>query len=182
MFWDKKCKGCNSKIKSEWAFCPSCGVPLRETKKVSSEFDKEPIEIGRMPEMNIPNLMFKPFMKDKGISITITADNNAPPRIEVVTSGDQRKHHHHEAKPVRLPKITEEPEMKVEQEQNKDVITLNLPDVKSLNDIDIKQLDQSIEIKAFAGDKAYFKLIPIPSNATVNNQFKDGVLKIEIQK
>ena len=59
---------------------------------------------------------------------------------------------------------------------------MDIPDVKSLDDIEVKQLQQSIEIKAYAGDKAYFKLIPIPSNATVNNEFKDGILKIEIEK
>lgn len=91
-------------------------------------------------------------------------------------------HHHHEHKNVRTPRITEEPETKIQKSQNRQTITLNLPDVKNLDDIEIKQLHQSIEIKAFAGDKAYFKLIPIPSDATVNNEFKDGVLKIEVVK
>lgn len=185
MFWDKKCKNCNVKIDKNWSFCPSCGHQLEEVKNkdVFQEFDKEFKQIDKMMELKAPRVMFPP-MKGKGISITITSDNVSPPKIDVQPFGGHKHihHHHEEQKPSRIPKTTEEPETKTQNIKNKQIITLNLPDVKNLEDIEIKQLDQSIEIKAFAGDKAYFKLIPIPSNATVNNEFRDGILKIEVVK
>ncbi len=116
------------------------------------------------------------------MSITITSDNVSPPKIDVRPYGENKHHHHVEEKPVRTVKTTEEPKTKVQRVKNKQIITMDIPDVKGLEDIEITQLHQSIEIKAFAGDKAYFKLIPIPSHATVNNEFKDGVLKIEVEK
>ncbi len=187
MFWDKKCKRCDSKADRQWAFCPHCSAPLKEvkTQDVLQEMDKEFRNMGKMMEIKVPKFMLKPPLKAKGVSITITSDNVSPPKINVQTYGEQKHHHHEhmrEEKPVRVPETTEEPETKIQKIRNKQIITLNLPDVKSLEDIEFKQLSQSIEIKAFAGDKAYFKLIPIPSNAMVNNEFKDGVLKIEVVK
>ena len=190
MFWEKRCKNCDSKVKGEWIFCPNCAAPLKEVKgkDIFQEVDKEFNQIDKMLDMKVPKFMLKPPLKAKGVSITITSDNVSPPKINVQTYGDQRHMHHHhehrshEEKPVRIPKTTEEPETKIQKAQNKQIITLNLPDVKSLDDIEIRQLQQSIEIRAFAGDKAYFKLIPIPSNASVNNEFKDGILKIEVVK
>ena len=190
MFWEKRCKNCNEKVKEDWVICPYCAFPLKEvkTKDLFQEVDKEFRQIDKMLDMKIPRFMLKPPLKAKGVSITITSDNVSPPKINVQTYGDQRhmRHHHehrrHEEKPVRIPKTTEEPETKIQKAQNKQIISLNLPDVKGLEDIEIKQLQQSIEIRAFAGDKAYFKLIPIPSNASVNNEFKDGILKIEVVK
>lgn len=184
MFWDKKCKNCNVKIDKNWAFCPSCGYQLRggKAKDMFQEFDKEFKQIDKMMEMKAPQVVFPP-MKGKGISITITSDNVSPPKIDVQPFGGHKHLHHHvEQRPSRIPKTMEEPETKMQNIKNRQIITLNLPDVKSLEDIEIKQLDQSIEIKAFAGDKAYFKLLPIPSNAVVNNEFKDGVLKIEVMR
>ena len=186
MFWDRKCKSCNNIVNKDWEFCPNCGATLKQMKNkdVFQEVDKEFKQIDKMLEMKVPKFMLRPPLKAKGVSIIITADNVSPPKINVQAYGEQKQvhHHHHEEKPVRIPKTTEEPETKIQKVQNKQIITLNLPDVKNLEDIEIKQLHQSIEIKAFAGDKAYFKLIPIPSDAMVNNEFKDGVLKIEIVK
>ncbi len=184
MFWDKKCKNCNIKTEKIWVFCPNCASPLKEEgnrKGIFQKVDKEFRQIDRLFDLQNHKLIMKDPLKSRGVSITITADNTSPPKIDVQTYGNQRHHHHHE-KPVRIPKTTEEPDAKIQKTQNKQIITLNLPDVKSLEDIEIKQLQQSIEIKAFAGDKAYFKLIPIPSNAMVNNEFKNGVLKIEVMK
>ncbi len=183
MFWSKKCRNCDTKVKEEWSFCSNCGFPLKESRRDPlQEIDKEMRHIDRMMEMKMPKYIRQP-VKAKGVSITITSDNTSPPKINVQAFGEH-KHVHHEhkrpEKPVRIPKSTEEPETKIYKTHNKQVITLNLPNVKSLEDIEIKQLDQSMEVKAFAGDKAYFKLIPIPSDAQVNNEFKDGVLKIEV--
>lgn len=186
MFWDKRCGNCRMKIEKIWEFCPGCGNPLKEPKAVDmfQEIDKEFRQMDQIMKMKMPKFMLRPQGKARGVSITITSDNISPPKINVQTYGDHKHMHHHqqEEKTARTAKIMEEPDTKIEKSRNKQTITLNLPDVKNLDDIEIKQLSQSVEIRAFAGDKAYFKLIPIPSNASVNNEFKDGVLKIEVVK
>lgn len=59
----------------------------------------------------------------------------------------------------KLPKS--EPETKVRRLTDKIVYEINLPGVKTIKDVIINKLENSIEIKAFSKDKAYFKLIPI---------------------
>ena len=58
----------------------------------------------------------------------------------------------------RLPK--EEPGTSVRRLSNKVIYEIDLPGVKE-NDIIINRLQNSIEIKAFTKDKAFFKLIPV---------------------
>ena len=64
-----------------------------------------------------------------------------------------------QAKLAKLPK--EEPETKVRRLTDKIIYEIMLPGIKSMKDIIINKLQNSIEIKAFTKDKAYFKLIPV---------------------
>ena len=132
-----------------------------------------------------------------GISIEIRSGTGMKPIVKVKTYGDYKKFEPQikkklgvpeyeekikEEKPAKIPRITEEPEAKIERVDNKIFITINLPDVKNEKDIEIKQLEQSIEVKAFAGDKAYFKLIPIPPNRHIaKKEFKEGKLTIILE-
>ncbi|MEM7824975.1 MAG: hypothetical protein QXO27_03305, partial [Candidatus Aenigmatarchaeota archaeon] len=96
--------------------------------------------------------------------------------IEEVEEEDKKK------REIRVTKVAEEPETEIQTVGNKQIISIKLPDVKKEEDIEIKKLEQSLEVKAFAGDKTYFKLIPIPKEASINKKFKNGLLKIEIER
>ena len=63
------------------------------------------------------------------------------------------------AKFAKLPKA--EPHTKVRRLTDRIVYEIDLPGIKSIKDIILRKLENSIEIKAYAKDKAYFKLIPI---------------------
>lgn len=136
----------------------------------------------------------KPKIRGGSLHITVQSGTGMEPKIEIKTTGDyktlepeiKKKLGISEIKEIeekpRKVKITEEPETKKIVEKGKTIIKIELPGVKSEDDIEIKRFEQSIEVKAFAGDKAYFKLIPIPENATINKKFKDGILEIEIER
>ncbi|UZE94220.1 MAG: hypothetical protein IB618_01455 [Candidatus Pacearchaeota archaeon] len=64
-----------------------------------------------------------------------------------------------QAKLAKLPK--EEPQTTVRRLTDKIIYEIILPGVKSEKDIIINKLQNSIEIKAFTKNKAYFKLIPV---------------------
>ncbi len=176
LFSKKKCRNCGGKIDNNWNFCPHCGEELtKKSKNIFDEIDKHFEEVDK-------TLNFKPI---KGISIIISGGGTKP-EIEVKNFG----HLDHKAeraiekikeKPARIPKITEEPETMIEKIGNRQIVSIKLPGVK-MEDIEIKRLEQSIEVKAFDGDKAYFKLIPIPSNASINRTFENDMLKIEVQR
>jgi len=173
LFSKKKCRNCGEKIDNDWNFCPHCGeVATKKSKNIFDEIDKHFEGVDR-------TLNFKPI---KGISITISGDGTKP-EIEVKNFGHRAEKPIEKIKerPVRIPKITEEPETVIEKIGNRQIVNIKLPGVK-MEDIEIRRLEQSIKVKAFAGDKAYFKLIPIPSNASINRTFENDMLKIEVQR
>ena len=77
-----------------------------------------------------------------------------------------------------LPK--EEPSTKIRRLANKVIYEINLPEVKSINDVSILRLENSIEIKALAKNKAYFKSIPI-NLPIINYILSEGKLVLEFE-
>ena len=75
-----------------------------------------------------------------------------------------------------LPK--KEPSTKIRRLSNKVIYEINIPEVKSIKDISIIKLENSIEIKAFGKNKAYFKLIPI-NLPIINYNFSNAKLVLE---
>lgn len=194
MFWRKSCNFCGYKLKKDWNFCPKCGNPIGAggiMRDVFEDIEKEFERIDKMFRIDTRELGSQDI-RGGSLHITIQSGTGIQPKIEVKTTGDykalepeiKRKLGISEEKVeerARKFKITEEPETKKIVQHGKTILKIELPGVKSEDDIEIKRLEQSIEIKAFAGDKAYFKLIPIPENASISKRFKDGILEIEIQ-
>jgi len=58
-----------------------------------------------------------------------------------------------------LPKV--EPSTNIRRLSNKVIYEIKIPSIKSIKDVSIIRLENSIEIKAVSNNKAYFKLIPI---------------------
>jgi len=173
MIKKKRCPNCGREIKSGWNFCPYCGYPLRKEFDPFRDIEKQ---MEGTFGIKIPRIELTP----KGIKITVTSTPNTykkPVKYKVI-------------KPVEAdtsPKIsfegikeTIEPKTEVKHLGYKDVIEIHLPGVKSMRDIQITQLEQSIEIKARVGDKLYFKLLPIPPGNAIKKSFSKGKLRIEI--
>ena len=205
MFESKRCRRCGKGLKKEWGFCPYCGEgteykqPYRD---VFEDIEKEFERIAKMPTpmfIRFPKLDMESPFKRGNISIVIKTGSGMKPKINVKTSGRYKKLEpqikrrlgvregieqvKEEKREVRIPKTTEEPETRIEARGNEETITIKLPDVKDLSDIEIRKLGQSIEIKAFAGDKAYFKLIPIRANAQISDRsFENGILRIQVMR
>jgi HSP20 family molecular chaperone IbpA len=196
MLFKRRCPNCSRDINRSWNFCPFCGYPLKE--KPRSIFEDIEREFERIDKMfsselfRLPKFDIKPF-RGGGISITITSGTGREPQIKVRTSGDYKKLEPEikrklgiktgikEVETIKRPKITEEPEAKIEKMGNKEKIEIKLPGVKRIEDIEIRKLEQSIEIKAFAKDKVYFKLIPVPKGFIITEkEFKDETLRLEV--
>ncbi len=81
------------------------------------------------------------------------------------------------------PEVTEEPEAELVKGAGGKITALNvkLPDVESARDIKISRLPNSIEIKAYVKNKAYFKLFQLPPTSRITGTgFKNGVLAISL--
>ena len=158
VLFNKRCPECGKKVKDEWNFCPYCGELLSN----DIGFGVGKISLG------------------DGITITIQA---VKPRgkVRVIKPQEARI-----AKPSigakekqRVVKEVVEPSVSFGAENGRVVITVGLPGVSNEHDIEIKRLEESIEVKAYAKDKDYFKVISIkPSLKVVGKEFSDGTLRI----
>ncbi len=75
---------------------------------------------------------------------------------------------------------TEEPKTSVARSASKVVVSIQLPGVKSEKDIEVCELENSIEVKALAHDRAYFKILTKPSQFRLaRRSFEKGVLELE---
>jgi HSP20 family molecular chaperone IbpA len=210
MFRKKKCPRCEKEVKEDWGFCPYCGYSLKEKyreerffeefedfDRIVEKMEREFEEMFKIPTFRIPRIKIS-SPGFSGISITIHSGTGMKPKVEVKTYGEYKKlepeikrrlgvkvpiEEVEEEKEVEYnpPKTTEEPEAKVSREGNKTIIEIKLPDVEKEEDINVKKLEQSIEIRARAKDKLYFKLLPI-TGEIVGKSFKYGVLRIEIER
>lgn len=134
-----------------------------------------------------------PKVKGGGISVNIT-NVNGKPTMKVQTFGDFKKLEPGIKKGIgfkaeeerkvnvkrKAPKVTKEPESEMKRQGNLLYFKIKLPEVRSLGDIDVIKLAESIEVRAYAGDKAYFKLFKIPGEAKlVGKRFNNNVLEIQ---
>ncbi len=164
-------------IKMPFGFNRIFNSLLGQIDKQFKELDKE---IGKEIKKQRKE---SPRFKSGGISISISTETGKKPEIKIRGFGPEFKELVKEGKlgrgqkikeiKIKQPKISEykarklaklpkqEAETKVRRLGDKVIYEINLPGVKKLNDIIINQLENSIEIKAFSKDKAYFKLLPL---------------------
>lgn len=78
------------------------------------------------------------------------------------------------------PLVTEEPRTNVMQMPGKLIVEIELPGVKKEEDIEIREYEESAEVKARAKDKVYLKIITLPKNLTLAaKKLKDSKLRLE---
>lgn len=156
-------------------------------KEIEKQFKELDRSFGGMDEEKIKKLPIS-----SGISISISSDGGQPV-IKVKRFGGKEEKEIIEEKPVRqmkqltkreeeqfsrLPKA--EPETTVRRLTDKIVYEINLPGVNSVRNISVNQLENSIEIRAFGKEKAFFKLIPL-SLPLIRYFFRDGKLSLELK-
>lgn len=162
-------------------------------KNLEKEFRNIDKEIGReIRETKIQD----PRIRKSGISISISTSGDRPPEIRVNQFGGiprEFKEFEKQIKPrqtiqknfneekikkfSKLPR--EEPSTNVRRLSNKVIYEIELPGVKSTEDVSIIKLENSIEIKAVAKDKSYFKLLPIKL-PIIDYKIADGKLILEL--
>ncbi len=158
----------------------------------------------RRPQKPVPSQGQGVQVRGGGISITFSSGaTGGPPKVTIHTSGDfkplepelrrkfgvdggrvrpRAEEPQVGEEPARAPpEITEEPEAELVKGAGGKVSALKvkLPDVESARDIKISRLENSIEIKAYVKNKAYFKLFQVPpTSRIIGTAFKNGVLTI----
>jgi HSP20 family molecular chaperone IbpA len=197
----KFCPRCGAGIRRESdIFSEVFGRMERELKGMGKAFERNFEVFDLSP-------FFKKPVKSSGFSIKISRSGSEKPKVSVKTFGDvNRKEVEEEIgklgfrgipkmeKPWRgrpeaeergicleSAKTTEEPETCVRRIGEKIVVEVKLPGVRDSKDIEVKPLENSIEVKAIAGEKAYFRILTKPPKTKiVRKDFENGILRIEL--
>ena len=161
-------------------------------KSLDKEFQQLDREMGKeMTKQQKP----KNNIHTGGISISISSAGDNNPKIKINSFGnipefqrEERQIKKHVKKTEfsednlkklsKLPK--EEPSTHIKRLSDKLIYEIDVPGVKSIKDISIIQLENSIEIKAIGKDKAYFKLIPL-NFPIINQKLSNGKLVLELE-
>lgn len=201
------CENCNRELKRNWEYCPYCGEQAQDSDSlldnlfyndIFNDMDKELKQINKLfSKSSSLNIKPRSFTTTNGahggISISISSMNGSQPKINVKKFGDFADRE--EARPEkkislkekllkkfqRTNKISdkiEQPSSTIKRLADKLIYELNTPGVSSLKDIEINKLENSTEIKAFAKDKTYLKVIPIDLEMK-KHALKDGKLILE---
>jgi len=151
-------------------------VLMKSFNKQLSELEKSPYT---------PNQT----MKRSGIKIDISTSGNQPPRIRIGRIGEIPKEKQNkivlpvfspEKLKIFLSTPREEPKADVRRFSKRVIYEIELPGVKSAEDISMTKLESSIEIRAVSKGKSYLKIIPINFQIT-NYEFSDERLTIELK-
>lgn len=161
-----RCENCGREIDNMWGFCPYCGY-------FSGEFGDSFTNIARM-------LGGKAVIKQDGDSFIVILEIQGtrhafritPLNLEEVSSLAESLSRAPEPKPepeykprelrkMRAFEKTEEPKMETNHVEDKIYVRVNLPGIPE-EDIEVDELENSIEVRGYKGKTRYFKLVPIP--------------------
>ena len=150
-----------------------------------------------------PEFFKKPNVKRSGFTIKMSRKNNEEPKFEVETFGNIDPNVIKSKIPIEInvPKsapieedIPQKDAVKVAKEYTEPTaetrwvddelqVAINLPEITQQSDIQVTQLEESIEIRAVSGKKGYFKIIQIPQGAKiVSEEFVPEKLILRIIK
>jgi HSP20 family molecular chaperone IbpA len=184
------CKKCKNDINGKWKFCPFCGEgigngflgffgkPKRELSP-DEEMEKEMEKMSRRVEGMLKIMGFPGKINiriGKGPQMAAPQQHANRNAVKVpVHAAEEDETSQMQAKEVL------EPLTKSTKTAEGIKYVLTMPGVLNTNDIKIRQFQESIEIRAYARDKAYFKVIPImPNSQIVDKKYQDEMLKIVI--
>jgi HSP20 family molecular chaperone IbpA len=199
------CKRCGFLMNDSWGFCPVCGsrkggdtMESVGRDMFSDMFNKvrESFQESGIDALDLTPWFQKPGKKQpgqdapKGIAIHISAGGGGDPKVRISPIGGPQKRSEPVAGARAMPEgrrvklsadaVAEEPKAEVRRTEGGVAVDIPMPGVSSDDTIEIRELESSVEVKAAAGDKAYFKILTKPPESRLTRRyFRDGVLHIE---
>ncbi len=159
-----KCEFCNTKLQKKWNFCPNCGSMIGNYDML--EFLNR--QIKTLTKKLEEDMDFEDFELPRNITITITPIPVKKEKRQIINS-----------EPLKLPEKVFEPETTVRKIDKELIFSIKLPDVKRKEDIDLQIFPNSVEVRAVAKDKGYFKIINIPPHySLIDKRFENEELSL----
>lgn len=175
----KKCQSCNTRIKKKFNFCPNCGYALKAKRR-----NNEMGLLGMTDDMKLPfpfNGLVKTLVKqlDKELASLDMSEIEQQPKgfkIQISTGQPTMQKVERNEEPTledEVPEVSHkeaERRQKLKKVEAKSMIRrlpegivyeVSTPGVKSKKEVVVAQLEDNIEIRAYAKDVCYVKTIPI---------------------
>jgi HSP20 family molecular chaperone IbpA/RNA polymerase subunit RPABC4/transcription elongation factor Spt4 len=195
------CRKCGSELRENWKFCPSCGS--ENMFSYSDMFSDLDVYLDSIQKKLFSNLNARSFESDfeflnlkndfktqkKGFTMSLNMENGKPV-VTIKTFGDVKPEEINKElgkmgiKSGRISgksvsdKKSEEPKTQINRLPNKVVVKLELPGVLA-KDITIELFSESIEVKALAEDKIFYKIIQIDRGwKLISKEFKNKTLEL----
>ena len=143
-------------------------------KEISREFSK----MENQPRKITPKTNMRLMINGKEVNLNSINKNNQPPKEKPQEKLPNNIPLNKLKKMSGLEK--EEPETNLKRLDNKVIYELKMPEIKSIEDVSIVRLENSIEIKALGKTKVYSKLIPINLPIT-KYDLEKGKLILELE-
>ncbi|MDP3966537.1 MAG: zinc ribbon domain-containing protein [archaeon] len=205
MIGKKKCNVCGEKVKGSYNFCSNCGTQLKDGRdewgllgKNDSNFERPGIfeSFGDKIINKMVSSTFK--MLEKEFQKGMIGNNKLPQtKVRLMINGkeiapEEVKHMKRDSNVKFLPiefsednlqkwkKVKKkEPKSKLKRIENKIEYEVEIPGVKSIKDISIVKLENSLEIKAVCDKTGYLKRVPIDLPLKKYSLVK-GILTLEL--
>jgi len=172
----KICWACGAKVNDNWNYCPNCGT----------KFNDKDMQEDMLNTIKNLEKVFSSLDKMFAFTIGVGNDNIS------ITFGDNRIGEAGERtkqvktkteKVMKLPSNVEEPAVSFQNLGKSHKIFVNLPGVSRLDDIEVRLLEQSIEIRAKGKEKGYFKIIPLPFPAILlKKELNNSTLTLVLER
>lgn len=146
-------------------------------KMLEKEMQKE---TSKTPKQSMPRTNFELYINGKKIN----PSNIQVTRKPIKQTPKQPTRHQKEFSAENLKKLSKlprkEPTTNVKRFADKLIYEIKVPGVKSIKDVSIVQLENSIEVKAISKTKVYSKLIPL-SLPIINYRLEENILVLELE-
>ncbi len=174
------CPYCHTEAERKWNYCPNCGHRLDRSANLFNVINEQVRQIRKLFGPEDFGVVQEP---NKGITISISHGFGEPKISIRPTQPYAQKMHKEEIvkrRERKQPKSVVEPKADIKKTADSITVNVELPDVKSDEDIEIDRFPSSTEIRAYVGDKGYFKIVNIPQNyRMVDKKLEKGNLKLE---
>ena len=149
-------------------------------KMLEKEMQKE---MNKPQEQSRPNSNFELYINGKKINpknIQVTRQPMNQSKRQIQKHPTMPQTEFSEANLKKLAKLPrKEPTTDIKRLADKIIYEIKVPGVKSVNDVSIVQLENSIEVKAISKTKVYSKLIPV-SLPIINYKLEKNILVLEL--
>lgn len=170
-----KCRICGNELADRWNYCPFCGAHK------NFELEKSFEEVLNLFEKSFRDLLGVDFSgaPGKGFIVEVSQERGVPKvNIRELVEEREIEDEANANTGANALRNIDAVEPKVEVRGGGKTVEVYLPGVDSENEVHLKKFENSVEVRAAAGEKTYFAIIPNVRSRFMKHKFEKGLLTL----